>query len=466
MGGACHVMARRGFKDYEEGPNHTPRHPEGRPEDRPLSCLRIVLNASARLLRSQRHRGRRVAGLRRQGPVGIGSHTHRMVLSCFLAVALVQSRVAIVMAPVRAAEIGHIGAALAPSDPVSGIVFASDRDDEQKSRLRTSDLYVLDANGSVKRITHDEVGLGGYSSPNWSPDGARIVAIRRAGSTTSIVVMDADGSNERQFNDLSESHANWTAWSHDGADIAYDGHDYPGIKLVRSDGTNQRLIRPPISSQGFLGHPSWSPDGQKIAFSYDGPMVNGLPNWRRVAVINIDGSGFYDVTHGEHPDTADDPAWSPDGTVLAVSLHAGANFAGRFGTCSETLALVAIDGKTLPRDLPKVGCSNHGPSWSSDGSHIVFVAPADPSSHPGWGDDLYVMRRDGSGVTRLTDNGAPSDEDPSYNGVADPLPETPGTRYQVITSPARRVIRVLAVGSVVVAVGLLAVAGRRRRREG
>ena len=216
--------------------------------------------------------------------------------------------------------------------------------------------------------------------------------------------MDADGSNERRVSS-NETHASAAAWSPDGEHLAYDGHDLPGIKVVGSDGSNERVIPVPVGSGGALGHPSWAPDGQRIAFAYAPPTSESL-SWR-IAIVNVDGSGLHDVTH-DGDGTAVDPAWSPDGTTLAFSAHAGPNFTGRVSTCTETVSLVAVDGKSPPRDLPKLGCAAHGPSWSSDGADLAFtVSPA-----PGANDAIYVLDVGSLKAEPATDSG----RDPSYFG--------------------------------------------------
>jgi len=88
-------------------------------------------------------------------------------------------------------------------------------------------IYVMNADGSNSRlVTNDPNDCGGYSSPRWSPDGARILAgfaPERVGilePIPEIIIMNADGSNqinisnrgryaERSQSTFTDIHADW-----------------------------------------------------------------------------------------------------------------------------------------------------------------------------------------------------------------------------------------------------------------
>ena len=60
--------------------------------------------------------------------------------------------------------------------------------------------------------------------------------------------------------------------------------------------------------------PSWSPDGEKIAF--DRSDFTGES--REIYVMNADGSGQTRLTNNNAVDR--DPSWSPDGEKIALSV--------------------------------------------------------------------------------------------------------------------------------------------------
>ena len=81
------------------------------------------------------------------------------------------------------------------------------------------------------------------------------------------------------------------------------------------------------------------------------------------------------------------PAWAPDGERLA--------FVARQPGGRARIWVVGLDGKE-PVPLTEGTHGDEMPAWAPDGHTLAFV-----SSRSGGG-DLYLMRDDGTRVTRLT----------------------------------------------------------------
>ena len=141
-----------------------------------------------------------------------------------------------------------------------------------------------------------------------------------------IFTMNPDGSGLANVTNLSGKDDK-PSWSPDGTQIAFesrrDCHDDESdncesdIFVMNADGTNVRQLTDGPTSDT---HPTWSPDGNTIAFERFDLMSGDGPD--RIATVPAAGGPITDdVTGlGDSESTADLlPAWSPDGTRLAVT---------------------------------------------------------------------------------------------------------------------------------------------------
>jgi len=193
------------------------------------------------------------------------------------------------------------------------------------------------------------------SGPTWSPNGAQI-AFARNSSTTDIIAINADGSNERNLTNTAGIHEVHPSWSINGK-IAYERNGQ--IWVMNADGTGQ--VQFPGITQPTATQPAWEADGTKLAF------LSGGEIWK----INSDGTGERQVTMNATTDS--NPAWSPDGLKIAFSK--GGN----------RIAVVNADG-TNEMTVTN-GQSDYSPAWSTDGGTIAY-------------------RASGYGIRRIDPNGA------------------------------------------------------------
>jgi Tol biopolymer transport system component len=159
---------------------------------------------------------------------------------------------------------------------------------------------------------------------------------------------------------LDDGAANYhVTMSPNGALIAFDSDrdGLRGVYVAAADGTNARRI----SGDGYASVPSWSPDGQHVAF------VKAEP--RRATVWNVwlatpDGQTLRRVTAHElgQPWGA---SWFPDGRRLAYSRE-------------EQLVILDLEtGRSTIITSPRRGHLVRTPAVSPDGSRVVFQVHRD-----------------------------------------------------------------------------------------
>lgn len=190
------------------------------------------------------------------------------------------------------------------------------------------------------------------------------------------------------------------AFSPDGTKIAYSGFSADsgegGIFAVNSDGsgTPTRLITDPVQA----ANPVWSHDGTKIAFmsERDGNL--------NIYLMNSDGSNQKRLTKRNGED--DFPSFSLDDTKIA--------FSSSRRSAHEIYVMKAKpeSKRNRPRNLTHTPASDIQPTFSPDGTKIAFTTSRDAQA--GFLSEIYTMNAsDGSEQTALTKS-AGSDEQPNW----------------------------------------------------
>jgi Tol biopolymer transport system component len=176
----------------------------------------------------------------------------------------------------------------------------------------TSEGAIYTANLGNQQVT--PVKSGRYVDADWAPDRRRLAATRdnntNTGQVRSIVIMNVDGTSERELTECPIStmircHAYAPSWSPDGTKIAFlEENEHPGgsfaygqLVVMGADGSGRTTIvmtgggSPPVESS------AWSPDGKKIVFSRGGQLH----------VIDADGRNERQVPTGVA--AAVEPTW-------------------------------------------------------------------------------------------------------------------------------------------------------------
>ncbi len=187
-------------------------------------------------------------------------------------------------------------------------------------------LGAVPAGGGLAR----KLTPGPYDAmPTISPDGRRIAFVRLTrsddGARVSLYTADRLGHHAAQL--LSDGLDITPAWSPDGKTIVFSRLadqsqpiDQATLDVADADGSGvRRLGAAPVRGVS----PAWSPDGRRIAFvsfsDHNGsacPAGTCTPNGE-IYVVGADGTGLTRLTTSRADD--EHPTWSPDGSRIAFA---------------------------------------------------------------------------------------------------------------------------------------------------
>lgn len=291
-------------------------------------------------------------------------------------------------------------------------------------------IWVMDSDGSNKKMISDP-GYGCVCfNPIWNPDGTRIAFGSCASKEDKgfihldgcyIYIMDPDGSNKMKLSSSISSTAHNLEWSPDGSKITYDGTYGSTFYIYAIDidsGDITKLITTDNHEQA-----TWSPDGSKIAFvKHISPTLDKGEIW----IMDSDGSNkdrvdsfYYTLLepylacleeHRHHiyrvavcreqaqayPELFPRLSWNPDGTKIAfVTEYWDIAVVDLSDSSVEILTEKRPEfwsGTDIVKEKVVTGEENY-PVWSPDGSRILFRTEEG---------GLWIMNPDGRDKKQLT----------------------------------------------------------------
>jgi TolB protein len=261
-------------------------------------------------------------------------------------------------------------------------------------RSGNKEIWEMDYDGANQ---HQLTSLHSIAlTPRWSPDASQIAftcyAPERFGGLVSaqICVYSTLTNKPMTFPRWHGTNAS-PAWSPDGSKIMFMSSMYgnPELFIVDANGGHPKRI---TYSAGSNTSPAWNPKtGQQVVFVSD---RGGLP---QLYTMNSDGTNPSKV---DLPDMGYviDPAWSPNGQLIAFSWRRPSGNYDIYVMDSATHQLVE-----LTRDVAR----NERPSWAPDGRHIVFESTRTGTRQ------IWSMLADGTQARQLTKNG--ENESPNWS---------------------------------------------------
>lgn len=199
-----------------------------------------------------------------------------------------------------------------------------------------------------RNVTFPRFG-GTNLSPAWTSDGTKLAFSSSRTGDPEIHIVDADGRNLKRVTAYRGPDVSPVWNPKTNAQIAWvSGRTgLPQVYLMDSDGTNVQRV----TDQGYAVSPSWSPNGQYLAFSWIRHYGPGAPGNQDIYVMDIVSKRFVQLTHDAGRN--DFPSWSPDGRHVVFQSDRN----GRWQIWS-----MLADG-TQQRQLTTTG-QNTQPNWS------------------------------------------------------------------------------------------------------
>ena len=200
----------------------------------------------------------------------------------------------------------------------------------------------------------------------WSSNGARLLfqSITENpiyGLELNVHVVSSSGGGYATI-----GHANWPTWSPTGnqvAYIAYADDAYSASAVIKDQPSLASAVA--LTNPGGWAQPAWSPDGTRIALINDFELLAMNPEGRDWRPLSGDTS-FPSL-----------PAWAPSGDEIA------------FASGYAELYAVRANGTGLRLIVPDLPGTIHTIEWSPDGTRLAFILSNEAGFH------LYVVRADG-----------------------------------------------------------------------
>ncbi|HET6362743.1 MAG TPA: LpqB family beta-propeller domain-containing protein [Gemmatimonadota bacterium] len=248
--------------------------------------------------------------------------------------------------------------------------------------------FIVARKGNELRLTGDE---GEDTQPFFAPGIRRVFFTRRPpAGREEIWSMDLDGNDERRILGSADADYRDPAVAPDDRRIAFTmvRGSRSQVMVAEVDGANAR----PLADGLAASQPAWSPDGSTLA------VVGEEGGRKRILLVPAAGGPPRALTPGGN-DTQTEPDWSPDGARLAFTSGEGRD---------AEIAVATVAGGEATR-LTDNDVEDRSPTWSTSGERIAFV-----SRRPDAKENLWLVDPDGEDLDDLTDYDEDEARDPDW----------------------------------------------------
>jgi Tol biopolymer transport system component len=282
------------------------------------------------------------------------------------------------------------------------IAFASDRNGSVQ-------IWTMDTEGNdLQQITKGEDFIDGACQPEWSPDGAQLVFVSPCYTYEDIYddyhhpklyiydwETEAITPLETKFS--SSFSPSWSPNGEHIAFIAYDSWDYTQIYLISPASEEIQQI---TTDFFFSMQPTWSNDGRTIY--YVQTLTKDYPSWKIYRKSLDSEKGPEEVFFTENEKYTNPNASPTDENQFLFSVSS-----------ADTQKIPELFSLDLGVEKPKssnfqLNIPARNASFSPDGTKLVFESWPDGSDH-----EIYMVNADGTELKPLTDNPS-NDFDPVW----------------------------------------------------
>ena len=217
---------------------------------------------------------------------------------------------------------------------------------------------------------------------SWSPDGRELAVLSDSGGHFACYILPAGGGSARLVLDV--DHPCWDAdWSPGGewiaVEVEWHGQDRSTFLINVLDGRTRQLQQGGEALNAI--HPTWSPDGGRLAFCAD------PAGWHRLGLYDLASETIRWLEASEGEDT--NPAWSADGRRV-VCLHTR-------GADTSLRVHDPVNGTVSGYRLAP-GIHSH-PRFTRDGDSLLFSF-----ENPRRPNDLWQLQLANAAFTQLTNS--------------------------------------------------------------
>lgn len=248
------------------------------------------------------------------------------------------------------------------------------------------EIWSMDYDGANQhQLTH----LGSVAlSPRISPDGSRVAFSGMGKGGWDIIMFSLDLNRVVSFPHFSGTNLS-PAWSSDGTKLAFSSSRTGDPEIYTSNASGADLKRV-TEAKGPDVSPVWNPKtNAQLAW------VSGRTGLPQIYTMEGDGTNIQRMTDQGY---AVSPSWSPNGQFIAFA------WIRKYGPGepgSSDIYLMDVATRQWVQ-LTHDGGHNDFPSWSPDSRHIVF------QSNRAGGTQIWTMLADGTNQKQLTTKGTNS----------------------------------------------------------